>query len=112
MSEVKTMIFAPFQALIQLANRRQSTAAPLLRIVREVAQMDGFCFDQFLYYLSIYEDTKIAILSRRANASQLQQFKDNCETVRICLSGFHCRTLDLLCFEIETLFQGATLSAA
>ena len=87
------------------AQRPYNLADRLIMIVQEVARMDGFRFDQFLYYLDIYQTTRIAVLSRKPNGNEeIETLQDCCDTIRICLDGFHCKSIDLLCFELEELF--------
>ena len=93
--------------------RQADNASALIAIVREVSRMDGFRFNQFSYYLSIYQQTKTAILARKPNANtEIEQLNDYCEAIRVCLEGFHCKTIDTLCYEIEGLFGQSLVTFA
>jgi hypothetical protein len=86
--------------------RSHDPADVLTAIVHDVAQMDGFRFEQFAYYLNIYQSTRTTVLSRKPNsAAEIEQLRDCCDTIRVFLEGFHCKSVDLLCFEIEALFS-------
>ncbi len=86
--------------------RNHDPADVLIAIVRDVAQMDGFRFEQFNYYLGIYQATRTTVLSRKPNGvAEIEKLRDCCDTIRICLDGFRCKSIDLLCYEIQALYN-------
>ncbi|MCS6815103.1 MAG: hypothetical protein NZ772_16235 [Cyanobacteria bacterium] len=78
----------------------------LITIVRNVANIDGFRFEQFCYYLDVYQTTRTMVLSRKPNSqSEIDNLRDYCDVVRFCLEGFRSTTVEMLCREIEALFS-------
>ncbi len=85
---------------------KRSVAAELVRIVRRVAAMDGFQFDQFLTYLNNYQLARTQLLSSKHNgAAKVQDLDLHCSILRICLKSFQSQSVESLCFDLESLFS-------
>lgn len=86
--------------------RGRDIGKQLTSIVEDVAEIPNFSFDKFGFYLSAYEEDKIARLKQREDSeSAIEKLTDKCEGIRVCFEKFGCHTLENFCTEIEGLFS-------
>lgn len=78
----------------------------LTAIVRDVAKVSGFKYENFLAFLDKYKQDKIAKLRiKEDNEQAVESLADKCIGIAVCYESFGSSNVDDLCEEIEGLFS-------
>lgn len=88
--------------------RGRDIGKALTDIVRAVAQVPGFRYDQFGTHLNTYAERQLHKLTQRPNSeSQVESLTDRIEAVRTCYNASEATTAEALCDQIDALFSDA-----
>lgn len=102
------MCYALIRAGINAQVKGREVGKGLVKLVKDVAKLKGFAFEQFLTFLDEYQTKKTRQLDQRENSeNKKQQLADKCEAASVLYSDMVpqvCDTIDGFIAKIEEMF--------
>ena len=79
----------------------------LINIINNLTILDGFNYENFQTFLSIYRRERIEKLKKQPSSeSKLITLNDECKGLAVCHLRFKCNSVEQLIYEIQRIFKG------